>query len=43
MIIPDTYVKLSGPWSFTITGSVSGGTHNGEGFNAPTTVQVSAR
>lgn len=43
MIIPDTFVKLSGSWSFTITGSVSGGTHNAEGFNASVSVSVSAK
>lgn len=43
MIIPDTFVKLSGTWSFTITGSVSGGTHNAEGFSASASVSVSAK
>ncbi len=43
MIIPDTFVKLSGNWTFAITGSVSGGTHNAEGFNASAAVSVSAK
>ncbi|PLX02623.1 MAG: hypothetical protein C0595_10165 [Marinilabiliales bacterium] len=43
MIIPDTFVKLSGTWSFTISGSVSGGTHNAEGFDASASVSVSAK
>lgn len=43
MIIPATFVKLSGTWSFTITGSVSGGTHNGEGFTGSASVSVSAK
>ncbi len=39
----DVYPRLSGTWTFTITGTISGGTNAGTGFVTSTTVNVSAK
>ena len=41
--VPDLFNRLSGVWTFTVTGTISGGTNAGVGFTASTTVNVSAK
>ncbi|MFK5855438.1 MAG: hypothetical protein QM503_04850 [Bacteroidota bacterium] len=41
--VPDVFNRLSGTWTFTTTGTISGGTNAGVGFVASTTVNVSAK
>lgn len=42
-VIPDIFNRISGTWSFQITGTISGGTNAGVGFNATTSMSVSAK
>ena len=42
-VFTDVYPRLSGAWTFTITGTISGGTNAGTGFVTSTTVNVSAK
>ncbi len=41
--VPDVFNKLSGNWTFAITGTISGGTNAGVGFTSTTSVNVSAK
>ncbi len=41
--VPDVFNRLSGTWTFTVTGTISGGTNAGTGFVTSTTLNVSAK
>ncbi len=43
MYIPDTFPKVSGTWSFTISGTIKSGSHNGEGYSVSKSVPVGAK
>lgn len=42
-VATDVYPRLSGTWTFTVTGTISGGTNAGVGFVTAATVNVSAK
>ncbi len=43
MLIPDTFIKMSGTYTFTMSGTLKSGSHNGEGFTASASVSVSGK
>ncbi len=41
--VPNIFNRISGTWTFQITGTISGGTNAGVGFTATTSASVSAK